>query len=46
MDTNKTEKYINHLEYLLQGYNNAVHSSIGTTPNIPWSDISTHPQIR
>ena len=46
MDTNKTEKYINHLESLLQGYNNAVHSSIGTTPNIAWNDRSKHPQIR
>ena len=30
MDANKTEKYINSLESLLEGYNNAKHSSIGT----------------
>ena len=46
MDTNKTEKYIYHLESLLQGYNNAAHSSIGTTPNIAWNDRSKHPPIR
>ena len=46
MDTNKTETYVNHLESLLQGYNNTVHSSIGTTPNLAWNDRSSHPKIR
>ena len=46
MDANKTERYINHLDSLLQGYNNAKHSSIGITPNLAWSDKSTHSQIR
>ena len=46
MDANKTEKYLKYLEPLLEGYNNAVHSSIGTTPNIAWNNKSTHPRIR
>ena len=46
MDSNKTEKYLKYLEPLLEGYNNAVHSSIGTTPNISWNNKSTHPRIR
>ena len=46
MDANKSEKYLNSLEKLLEGYNNAEHSSIGTTPNIAWSNKNTHPMIR
>ena len=46
MDANKTERYINHLDSLFQVYNNAKHSSIGITPNLAWSDKSTHSQIR
>ena len=46
MDTNKTERYINSLEAILEGYNNAVHSSIGVSPNTAWNDRSTHPKIR
>ena len=46
MNTNKTERYINSLEAILEGYNNAVHSSIGVSPNTAWNDRSTHPKIR
>ena len=46
MDANKTEKYINSLESLLEGYNNAKHSSIGTSPDIAWNNKSIHPIIR
>ena len=46
MDANKTEKYIDHLEKILKGYNESVHSSIGTSPNTTWNDKSIHPQIR
>ena len=46
MDANQTEKYIDHLEKILKGYNESVHSSIGTSPNMAWNDKSVHPQIR
>ena len=46
MDTNKSEKYLNSLEKLLEGYNNAEHPLIGTTPNIAWSNKVTQPRTR
>ena len=46
MDANKTEKYLNSLEILLEGYNNANHSSIGFSPNTAWNNKSVHPVIR
>ena len=46
MDTYKTERYLDSLESLLEGYNNAKHSSIGISPNDAWNNKSTHPQIR
>ena len=46
MDSNKTENYIDSLGSILEGYNNATHSSIGLPPNVAWMDKSTHPQIR
>ena len=46
MDANKSEKYLNSLEKLLERYNNAGNSSIVTTPNIAWSNKDTHPMIR
>ena len=46
MDANKTERYINYLYSILHGYNNARHTSISVSPNVAWSDKSTHPQIR
>ena len=46
MDSNKTENYIDSLGPILDGYNNATHSSIGLPPNIAWSDKYTHPRIR
>ena len=46
MDSNKTENYINSLWSILEGYNNAPHSSIGLPPNVAWNDKSTHPRIR
>ena len=46
MDTYKTERYLDSLESLLEGYNNAKHSTIGISPNDAWNNKSTHPQIR
>ena len=46
MDTNKTERYIDSLESLLEGYNNSNHSSIGLPPNVAWNNKSTHLKIR
>ena len=46
MDANKTEMYINHLDSILEGYNNARHNTTSLSPNVAWSDKSTHPQIR
>ena len=46
MDSNKTENYIDSLASILEGYNNATHSSIGVPPNVAWNDKSTHPRIR
>ena len=46
MDANQTEKYVSSVEKILEGYNEAVHSSIGTSPNTAWNDKSTHPRIR
>lgn len=46
MDTNKTERYIDSLGSILEGYNNSIHSSIGLSPNVAWNNKSTHPQIR
>ena len=43
MDTNKTEKYFNHLVSLLQGYIISVHSFRRSTPNTTWSDRSRYP---
>ena len=34
IDTNKTERYINSLESLLEGYNKSKHSLIGQPPNV------------
>ena len=46
MDANKTEKYLNSLEMLLEGYNNANHYSIGFSPKTAWNNKSVHPIIR
>ena len=46
MDHFKTERYIPHLDNILEGYNNSNHRSIGVSPNIAWNDKSIHPQIR
>ena len=46
MDANKTEKYLNSLEILLEGYNNANHSSINFSPNTAWNNKYVHPIIR
>ena len=46
MDHFTTEKYITHLEQILEGYNNSNHSTIGVSPNVAWSDRSIHPLIR
>ena len=46
MDTYKTERYLDSLESLLEGYNNAKHSTIGISPNDAWNNKSTHVHIR
>ena len=43
MDANKSRKDLSSLDKLLEGYNNAEHSSIGTTPNIAWTNIFPSP---
>ena len=45
MDSNKTENYIVSLGSILEGYNNATHSSIGLAPNVEGNDRSTHSRI-
>ena len=46
MDANETKKYLKYLGPLLEGYDNAVHYSIGTTPNIACNNKFTYPRIR
>ena len=46
MDHYKTESYISNLEKIVSGYNNLIHSSMGYSPNIAWSEKSTHVHIR
>ena len=38
MDTNKTERYIDSLESLLDGYSNSNHLSIGLPANVDWNN--------
>ena len=46
MDANTSERYMIHLDSILQGYNNARHTSTNLSPNLAWKLKSTHPQIR
>lgn len=41
---NRTERYISHLPKILQGYDESVHTSTGTSSNLAWKDKSTHPK--
>ena len=45
MDTNKTERYIDSLESLLEGYNNCIYSTIGIRYNVACNDKSIHLKI-
>ena len=46
MDTNKTERYIDSLESLLEGYTNSNHSSIAISSNVACNNRSTHSEIK